>query len=89
MWAIGTILPLDPTTIDGIAPTELEAYAGKSAVYAEHITLAPEPAHLTAEAETFYNQDATVCSKVEPVEAENTFILKDPDLFEGKGVIVI
>ena len=89
MWAVGTILPLDPTTIDGIDPAELEAYAGKSAVYAERITLAPDPARLTTEAETFYNQDVTVYGEVEQVEAENTFILKDPDLFEGKGVIVI
>lgn len=88
MWAVGTILPVDPTAIDDIDPAELGAYAGESAVYVERIMLAPEPASLTAEAETFYNQDVTVYGEVEQVEAENTVILKDPDLFEGKGVIV-
>lgn len=89
LWAFGEVRSLDLTEIDGIEPENLAAYEGESAVYAERITLAPEPSELTENAESFYNQNVTIYGEAEGVGAENTFILEDPELFGGRGVIVI
>jgi len=49
----------------------------------------PEPSELSENTEAFYGQDLTVYGEVEQIDAPNAFILEDPELFEGKGVIVI
>lgn len=89
LWAVGEIAPLVPEQIDGVDATVLEPLEGEPALYAERITLAPEPTDLSGNAEPFYNQDVTIYGEVEQVGADNTFILEDPALFAGRGVIVI
>ena len=89
LWAVGQVEPLVANEIDGIEPATLEPLEGESALFADRITLAPEPSDLTEDAEAFYNQDVTIYGEVEQVSADNTFILQDPELFEGRGVIII
>lgn len=89
LWAVGQVEPLIAEEIDGLDPAAVELLEGESALYANRITLAPEATDLTANAESFYNQDVTIYGEVEQVNADNTFILEDPELFEGRGVIVI
>jgi len=89
LWAVGEIAPLVPEQIDGVDATVLEPLEGQPTLYAERLTMAPEPTDLSGNAELFYNQDVTIYGEVEQVGADNTFIVEDPELFEGRGVIVI
>lgn len=91
MWIYGEVQPLTAEVLEENAvPLDVfEDYEGQLAVFAEDITLAPDPALLVDEKEAFYDQPVTVYGEVEFVEAEGTFILKNPGLFGGEGVVVI
>lgn len=89
LWAIGEVRPLDISAIDGVDPAALEIYAGEPAVYAQRITLVPEPSELNANPEAFYGEALTVYGEVEQIDTDNAFILEDPELFEGQGIVVI
>jgi len=91
LWIYGTVETLTETELEEneIPESEWDAYAGKPFVVAERITLVPSPDELAENADAFLDQHVTVYGKVEPVEADNTFILRDPQLFGNKGVILI
>jgi hypothetical protein len=89
LLVMGEVQPLDLAAVDTADQTALAAYDGQLAVYASDITLAPNPAELVANVEAFYDQAIAVDGEVELVGTTNTFILRNPGLFAGKGVIVI
>lgn len=89
IWAIGQVQPLSLDEIDGLDVDGLDALDGQPALYADRITLAPEPDDLTADEESFYEQELTIFGVVEQIEPPETFILEEPGLFETGGVIVI
>lgn len=89
MWAIGEIRPLDISQLANIEPAVAEIYDGEPALYAQRITLVPEPSELTENAEAFYGKALTVYGEVEQIAPANAFVLEDPELFEGRGVVVI
>ncbi|MEO1093812.1 MAG: hypothetical protein AAFX01_02790 [Cyanobacteria bacterium J06638_28] len=87
--AIGEVKPLDLTQLEAEDQETLAAYDGELVLHADRVTLAPDPKELVENAAAFYDEDVSVYGEVEQVNADNTFILKDPDLFEGKGIVVI
>jgi hypothetical protein len=92
MWIYGTVETLTPDLLQEyqVAEAEWPDYEGQPFIAAEEITLAPAPDELVNNAEAFLNQHVTVYGKVEPIaSATDTFILQDPGLFGGKGVILI
>lgn len=91
LWIYGTVKELTQAELqkNGVPETDWPVYEGRPVMVAERITLVPSPNELAANANAFLNQQVTVYGKVEPVEAANTFILQDPGLFGGKGVILI
>jgi len=91
LWIYGTVEQLTQAELqkNNVPEADWPLYDGQPVVAAERITLAPPPNELVENADTFLNQHVTVYGKVEPVAADNTFILEDPRLFGGKGIILI
>lgn len=89
IWAVGEFKPLDVSELETVEQETAASYEGELVLHADRITLAPDPEGLSANPEVFYNEDVTVFGEVEQVEADNTFILRDPSLFAGGGIIVI
>jgi hypothetical protein len=91
MWIYGTVEELTPAELEdnNVSETDQATYEGQPVIAAEIISLVPSPETLANNPEVFLNQHVTVYGKVQPVEAENTFILEEPNLFGGKGVILV
>lgn len=91
LWIYGTVETLTETELaeNEVPESEWDNYEGQPFVVAERITLVPPPDELVENADAFIDQHVTVYGQVEPVEADNTFILRDPQLFGNKGVILI
>ncbi|MGF1457807.1 MAG: hypothetical protein ACFBSG_02155 [Leptolyngbyaceae cyanobacterium] len=91
LWIYGTVEILSEADLEsnGVPESEWEKYEGNPLIVAERITLVPDPDTLVNNADTFINQPVTVYGKVEPVPVADTFILEDPGLFGGKGIILI
>lgn len=91
LWIFGTVetLTQEELQTNEVPEADWATYEGQPVMVAEQITLVPPPNELVDNAEVFHNQQVTVYGNVEPVEAANTFILEDPRLFGGKGIILI
>jgi hypothetical protein len=91
LWIYGTVEELTQADLSAneVPESEWANYQDTPVVMAERITLVPSPNDLVENADAFLDQHVTVYGKVEPVEADNTFILQDPQLFGGKGIILI
>lgn len=91
LWIFGTVEELTRENLQAneVPEANWADYEGQPVMVARQITLVPPPKELVENAESFLNQHVTVYGNVEPVEAANTFILEDPQLFSGKGVILI
>lgn len=91
LWIYGTVETLSQEELEnnGVPEAEWANYEGQPVVVAEQINLVPTPEELVENADAFLNQQVTVYGDVQPVEAANTFILEDPSLFSGKGIILI
>jgi hypothetical protein len=91
MWIYGTVdtMTEDKLRENGVEQEQWADYEGLPVVLAQHLTLVPSPKDLAKNPEAFLNQDITVYGEVELSESPNTFVLKNPDLFVGKGIIAI
>lgn len=89
LWVFGEVRPLDSSDVAGVEIDEIAPYEAAPAVFARRITLVPEPTDLTENPVAFYNQDVTVYGQVDQVGFDRVFILEDPELFDGKGVVVL
>jgi hypothetical protein len=91
LWIYGTIEELTQAELETneVPESAWADYEGQPVVIAERITLVPTPEELVENADSFLNQQVTVYGNVQPVEAANTFILENPSLFSGKGIILI
>jgi hypothetical protein len=91
LWIFGTVETLTQEELQNneVPEADWTNYEGRPVIVAQQITLVPSPNDLVENADAFLNQHVTVYGKVEPVEAANTFILQDPRLFGGKGIILI
>ncbi|MGD1860366.1 MAG: hypothetical protein ACFB0E_10395 [Leptolyngbyaceae cyanobacterium] len=89
LWAVGEVKPLNLAELETVDQEELASYDGELVLHADRIALAPTPEDLSANSDVFYNESVTVVGEVEQVEADNTFILREPGLFSGDGVVVI
>lgn len=91
LWVLGTVEDLSEAELQeqGVPESEWENYQDRPVVIAERITLVPDPSLLVENAESFLNQSVTVYGEVEVVAADNTFVLNDPNLFGGKGIILV
>lgn len=91
LWIYGTVEELTETELqeNEVPEAEWADYEGNPVMVAERITLVPPPDELVENADAFLDQHVTVYGEVEPVAADNTFILQDPQLFGGKGIILI
>jgi hypothetical protein len=92
LWIYGTVETVTPEILREyqVDESNWSTYEGQSFIAAEKITLVPSPQDLASNPRAFLNQEITVYGKVDPIEsATNTFILQEPNLFGGKGVILI
>jgi hypothetical protein len=91
LWIFGTVEALsEPELAQNEVPeSEWSELVGQPVMVAKRITLVPPPNELANNPAAFLNQHVTVYGKVAPVAAANTFILEDPGLFGGKGIILI
>lgn len=91
LWIYGTVAALSQEELanNDVPEAEWADYEGQPVIVAERITLVPTPEELVENADSFLNQQVTVYGSVQSVEAANTFILENPGLFGGKGVILI
>lgn len=91
IWVLGEVQLLDADLLEemDLTPEQRELLEGQPAIIAESVTLAPDPDDLVENAEAFLGQQVTVFGNVELTDNPNTFVIENPGLFQGKGVVVI
>lgn len=91
IWILGEVRTLTAEDLESnsVPPEQQAELEGEAVVVAESVTLAPEPEELVENAEAFLNQEVTVFGNVELTDNPDTFVVENPGLFQGKGVVVI
>jgi hypothetical protein len=70
-------------------PNYYTDYEDQPVIFANSIALSPEPETLTENPDRFYGETIAVEGEISEVTDPSAFILSDPGLFEGEGVLVL
>ncbi|PSN20034.1 hypothetical protein C7271_04185 [filamentous cyanobacterium CCP5] len=91
LWILGEVQLLGAELLNemDLTPEQQAELEGQSAVIAESVTLAPSPEQLVENANAFLDQQVTVFGNIELTDNPKTFVVENPGLFQGKGIVVI